>query len=161
MFIFPVELPQAGRLLYRGNLFTLEELESAEALLSSLMSCQPFPFWVSGVLLMKVLTFIVCVLPLFSFLCLPFFPPSFFPLFPTLGEIYLLYLLAAAALGQYPGLRARWGHCPCSSCLALPCAVSLTPGEGFLGEIPFPWRRPSSHGSRQSNVGKGLEPFGD
>lgn len=45
-------------------------------------------------------------------------------------------------------------------CLAWPCTVSLSPGEGFLGTVLFHWRHPSSHGGGQSSMGKGLETFG-
>lgn len=109
---------------------------------------------------MKVLTFIVCAAALSLSLSLLFFPPAF-PPFPALGEICPLYPLAAAALGHYPGAQSQVGPLPlfCLPCLAL-CSFSDS-RTGFLGEILFPWSHLSSHVGRQSNMGKGLEPFGD
>lgn len=93
-------------------------------------------------------------------LSLSFFPPSF-PPFPALGEICPLYPLAAAALGHSPGAQSQVGPLPLF-CLPCPARCSFSDSwTGFLGEILFPWRHLSSHSGRQSNVGKGLEPFGD
>ena len=119
VFIFPVELPQAGPLLCRGNLFTLEESKCVEALLPSLMSCGPFPFWVFSSAFNGGPRF-HCVYCLSLSLCLLFSPPSF-PPFPTLGEIYPLYLLAAAALGHSSGAQSQVGPLPlfCLPCFAL------------------------------------------
>ena len=159
MFIFPVELPQAGPLLCRGNLFTLEESECVEALLSSLMSCGALPLLgFSAAPLMKVLTFIVCAAALS--VCFPFLPRSHHSL-PWGRSAFVSF-----------GSRCPWpfprgsepGGASAPVLLALPCPARCSFSDsrtGFLGEILFPWRHLSSHGGRQSNVGKGLEPFGD
>ena len=132
-----MELPQAGRLLCRGNLFTLEELESAEALLSSLMSCQPFPFWVSGVLLMKVLTFIVCVASLF--LSLPAFLSSLIlPTVPYPGGDLSFVSFGSSCPWPVPGAQSQVGPLPL---FRLPCFALCSffdSWRGFPGRDPVP-----------------------
>lgn len=107
--------------------------------------------------LMKVLAFIVCAASLSLSVCFSFLPHSHHSL--PWGRFILCIFWQQLPLAIPLGLRARWGLCPCSARLALPCAVSDS-WTGFLGEILFPWRHLSSHG-RLSNVQKGLEPFGD
>lgn len=129
MFIFPVELPQAGPLLCRGNLFTLEESECVEALLSSLMSCGAlrllgFSAFNEGPHFHCVCC---CALSLSLSVCFSFLPHSHHSL--PWGRSVLCILWQQLPLAITLGLRARWGLCPCSACLALPCAVSLTPGQ--------------------------------
>ena len=122
-------------MLCRGNLFTLEESECVEALLSSLMSCGALPLLgFSAAPLMKVLTFIVCAAA--RSLCLSFLPHSHHSL--PWGRSVLCILWQPLPLAIPPGLRARWGLCPCSACLALPGAVSLTPGQVSWERSCFP-----------------------
>lgn len=139
VFIFLVEPPQAGPLLCRGNLFTLEESESAGALLSSLMSPQPFLLWVSPVLLMKVLMFIVCAAASLSFSLPAFLSLLTLPTIPyPRGWIYLLYLLAAAALGQSPGAQSQVGPLPLFHLPCFPLCSSFDSWRGFPGRDPVP-----------------------
>lgn len=59
---------------------------------------------------------------------LPLPPPS--PVPYASREVYLLYLLAAATLGHPQGSELH----------GLFVQQTLSPGEGFLGEILFPWK---------------------
>lgn len=77
--------------------------------------------------LMKVLAFIVCAASLALSVCFSFLPHSHHSL--PWGRFILCIFWQQLPLAIPPGLRARWGLCPCSACLALPCAVSLTPGQ--------------------------------
>ena len=77
--------------------------------------------------LMKVLAFIVCAASLALSVCFSFLPHSHHSL--PWGRFILCIFWQQLPLASPPGLRARWGLCPCSACLALPCAVSLTPGQ--------------------------------
>lgn len=107
------------------------------------MSCTPFAFWASAMLLGWHSP---CVLPTPLPPCLPFFPPSFFPLFPTLGEICLL-CLGSSGLRPAPGALSQVGPL-----LLLPLPGSALCGffdswGGFPGRHPIPLEASSSHGS--------------
>ena len=68
--------------------------------------------------------------------CLSFLPHSHHSL--PWGRSVLCILWQPLPLAIPPGLRARWGLCPCSACLALPGAVSLTPGQVSWERSCFP-----------------------
>lgn len=160
VFIFPVEPPHV---MGWQALYCAEETcllwrnWKAQALLSSLMSQQPFPFWVFA--FKRHCSLPLCVPPLSSPFraCLSFLPHSFHCSLPWGRFIFCIFwqqLPLASPRGSEPGGAAA--SVPLA-CFALPCCGSLTPGEGFLGESLFPRRRPSSHSGRQSNAWSPLE----
>lgn len=85
--------------------------------------------------LMKVLAFIVCAASLS--LCLLFFPPSF-PPFPTLGEIYPLYLLGSSC--PWPFLWGSGAVGPLPLFCSAPCFAlcSFWNSDRFPGRDPVP-----------------------
>lgn len=154
MFIFPVELPHLTRQQ------ALHCAEKTCLLWGAGKCCLVMSFHRFQRCFQWCCSLSLCASSLSPSLCLSFFLPcSYYCSLP--GGVLSFVSFRSSCPWPSLGLQARWGHCPCGTCPVVPYTASLTPsGEGFLGETLFPWRWPSSPSCRQSNMGKGLEPFG-